>query len=84
MNLGIYTKMGNICFHHNKFLKDASRFFSEFAISDLINFIGILVNAYLAYWIVKKLQDKVNNKRVLKDHFINETKELNEVYIKHR
>jgi len=44
--------------------------------SDFIEVIGILVNFCLAIWIVKTIQNKLTNKRVLKDHFISEIKDL--------
>jgi hypothetical protein len=37
---------------------------------------GIFVSAGVGIWIVKTLQDKLANKRVLKDHIIDEVKEL--------
>lgn len=44
--------------------------------SDFIDVFGIIVNFFLAIWIVKTIQNKLTNKRVLKDHFISEIKEL--------
>ncbi|SHG37471.1 hypothetical protein SAMN05443549_103432 [Flavobacterium fluvii] len=44
--------------------------------SDCIEIFGIIVNFFLAIWIVRTIQNKLNNKRVLKDHFISEIKEL--------
>ena len=47
---------------------------------DCINIFGILVNAALAIWIVRVIQNKLTNNRVLKDHFINEVKEIRNEY----
>lgn len=44
--------------------------------SDYIEIFGIVVNSFLAIWIVKTIQSKLTNKRVLKDHFISEIIEL--------
>lgn len=41
---------------------------------------GLLVNAFLAFWIVKTIQNRLANKRVLKDHFISEIKEIRNEY----
>ncbi|MBK3516673.1 hypothetical protein [Carboxylicivirga marina] len=48
--------------------------------SEMIEASGIIINAILAYWIVRTIQDKLTNKRVLKDHFIEEIKEIRETY----
>ena len=48
--------------------------------TDWITLIGILVNAGLAFWIVRTIQNRLTNKRVLKDHFINEVKEIRNDY----
>ena len=45
-----------------------------------ISIIGILINSGLAIWIVKTIQNKLKNKRTLKDHFINEIKEIRSEY----
>lgn len=45
-------------------------------IPDWINIGGILINAFLAWWIVRTIQNKLTNKRVLKDHFICEVKDI--------
>lgn len=60
--------MGTTCF--------CLRFINSFDTSNWIDLIGIIVNAGLAYWIVKTIQNKLTNKRVLKDHFINEIKDI--------
>jgi len=52
----------------------------SFQPSDWIDLIGILVNSLLAIWIVRTIQSKLTNKRVLKDHFINEIKEIRNDY----
>lgn len=48
--------------------------------SDWIGIVGIIVNAALAYWIVSTIQNKLTNRRILKDHFINEVKEIRNEY----
>lgn len=45
-----------------------------------IEIASIVVNLFLAYWIVTTVQDKINNKRVLKDHLINEIKDIRYEY----
>jgi len=55
-------------------------FFSSLEAADWIALFGVLVNAGLAYWIVRTIQNKLTNKRVLKDHFINEMKEIRNDY----
>lgn len=44
--------------------------------SNYIDLLGISVNAVLAFWIIKTIQNKLTNKRVLKDHFISEIKDI--------
>lgn len=56
------------------------KFFSSFDTSNWIDLIGIIVNATLAYWIVRTIQNKLTNKRILKDHFISEIKEIRAEY----
>lgn len=41
---------------------------------------GTLVNAAFGFWIVRTIQGKMTDKRVLKDHFIVEIKELRSEY----
>lgn len=48
--------------------------------SNVIDLIGIIINAILAYWIVYTLQNRLTNKRVLKDHFIDEVKVIRDDY----
>lgn len=48
--------------------------------SDWIDICGILVNAILGLWIVLTIQNKLTNKRVLKDHFIGEIKDISLEY----
>jgi hypothetical protein len=55
-------------------------FFSSLEAADSIALLGVVVNAGLAYWIVRTIQNKLTNKRVLKDHFINEIKEIRNDY----
>lgn len=49
--------------------------------SDYINIAGIIINAVLAAWIIIKLQNKINNKRVLKDHLMSEMKSIRDEYL---
>lgn len=55
-------------------------FLSSLEPSDWISIMGLLVNAFLAFWIVKTIQNRLANKRVLKDHFISEIKEIRNEY----
>lgn len=48
--------------------------------SDWIDITGLLINSFLAFWIVKTIQNRLTNKRVLKDHFITEIKEIRNEY----
>ncbi|MCO5289632.1 MAG: hypothetical protein M9940_09455 [Bacteroidetes bacterium] len=48
--------------------------------SEWVSLLGIAVNSILAYWIVRTIQNKLTNKRVLKDHFILEMKEIRAEY----
>lgn len=50
--------------------------------SDWIDIIGIVVNACLGLWIVHTIQSRATNRRVLKDHFIAEVKNIREEYKK--
>ena len=49
-------------------------------ISDWIDLAAVVVNALLAYWIVSSMQNKLTNKRILKDYFIQELKEIRNEY----
>lgn len=49
-------------------------------VSDWIAIGAVLINGGLAFWIVRTIQNKLANKRVLKDHFIAEIKEVREQY----
>lgn len=51
-----------------------------FNTSDIIDISGIVVNIGLTIWIVIKIQNNLTNKRVLKDHFITEIKEIRAEY----
>jgi hypothetical protein len=42
----------------------------------LVNFIGIIVNGFLAWWIVNSIQKRMKDERTIKDHFILEIKDL--------
>lgn len=55
-------------------------FFDSLEASDWIDFIGIIVNSFLAYWIVRTIQNRLTNKRVLKDYFISEIKDIRTEY----
>lgn len=48
--------------------------------SDWINIGGVFANLCLTIYIVKVVQNKLTNRRVLKDHLINELKELRTEY----
>lgn len=50
--------------------------------SDYISVVGIIVNSLLAIWIVRTLQSNLANKRYLKDHLIQEIKNLRNEYSK--
>lgn len=56
---------------------------SIFGIDEFINISSILINAGIAIWIVHTIQNKLNNKRVLKDFYIDEVKELRYEYKKY-
>lgn len=51
-----------------------------FDFSNIIDIVGLFVNSFLAFWIVNTIQKKMADKRVLKDHFINEIKDLRSEY----
>lgn len=51
-----------------------------FSVSDCIALIGIIVNSALAIWIVTSVQNTLSNKRILKDHFIEEVKYIRDGY----
>lgn len=53
-----------------------------FNYGNLIDIIGIIVNFFLAIWIVRILQNNLTNKRYLKDHLIQEIKDLRSEYKK--
>jgi len=48
--------------------------FCNLQVSDWIDIISLAINSALAVWIVITIQNNLNNRRVLKDHFINEVK----------
>ena len=52
----------------------------ELTNSDWIELIGIIINSLLAIWIVVTIQSNLNNRRVLKDHFICEIKNIRDAY----
>ena len=55
-------------------------FLNSLKMGDVIVLLGIVINALLAYWIVHTIQYKLTNKRFLKDHFIDEIKEIRNDY----
>lgn len=61
-----------MCYHSLNYLETG----------DIISIIGVLVNSFLAIWIVKTLQNNLANKRYLKDHLIQEIKDLRNEYKK--
>jgi hypothetical protein len=56
---------------------------SIFEVADYINIVSIITNIILTIWIITNIQDKSNNKRFLKDHYINEIKDLKNDYKMH-
>ncbi len=48
--------------------------------SDWVDIVAIIINSILALWIISRLQNKITNKRVLKDHFITEIREIRNEY----
>lgn len=55
-------------------------FLDRVSISDWINIIGIIINSSLSIWLVITIQNRLTNKRVLKDHFITEIKDIRSEY----
>ena len=53
---------------------------SGFDTGNWISLAAICVNSILAIWIVKTIQYRLTNKRVLKDHLINEVKDIRSQY----
>jgi len=49
-------------------------------LSDWIEIAAIVVNALVAWWIVRTIQNRLTNNRVLKDHFIEEIKDIRNEY----
>lgn len=64
--------MGTTCCYLN--------FLSSLEAADWIAILGVIINAGLAIWIVRTIQNKLTNRRILKDHFINEIKEIRNEY----
>lgn len=52
----------------------------DLSFSDYLDIFSLIINSFLAIWIVYIIQNNLNNKRILKDHFINEIKELRKEY----
>lgn len=46
----------------------------------IVTFLSIIINSYLAYWIVKNIQAKQTNQRFLKDFLISEILKIKEEY----
>ena len=42
----------------------------------IVNLLGIIVNGFLAWWIVNSIQQKQNNERSIKDYFFEEIKDF--------
>ncbi|MEQ9313509.1 MAG: hypothetical protein RJQ05_13245 [Cytophagales bacterium] len=53
---------------------------SKVELGDWISILSLIVNSGLAIWLVLTLQNKLANQRVLKDHLINEIKDLRDQY----
>ena len=51
-----------------------------FSVDNCISILGIIINASVAIWIVKTIQNRFTNSRILKDHFIEEIKEIRDEY----
>lgn len=51
---------------------------SDQDLENIINCVGIVVNAFLAWWIVSNIQKKQSNDRSVKDHCVSEIKDLRE------
>lgn len=49
-------------------------------LSNWIEVSAIVVNALVAWWIVRTIQNRLTNNRVLKDHFIEEVKDIRNEY----
>lgn len=49
-------------------------------VSDVISILSIVVNAFIAIWVVSEIQKNTSNRRILKDHFINEVKDIKDLY----
>jgi hypothetical protein len=64
--MSLLKKIINMCFTETSLL----------SVSDIISIIGLFINSILAIWVVKTLQNNLANKRYLKDHLIEEIKEL--------
>lgn len=45
-----------------------------------LTLIGIVVGALVAVWVVKVIQNKLTDDRVLKDYFISEIKDIRDQY----
>lgn len=54
--------------------------FLSLTTSEWISVITLLVNSILAIWIARTIQNSFTNKRILKDHFINEVKDIRNDY----
>lgn len=49
-------------------------------VSAVIDFLGIIVAAWVAVWIVNTIQKKIDNLRSIKDHLINEIVDIRRLY----
>lgn len=55
--------------------------FSGLSTGDFIAILSLCLNLGFGIWVVYVLQNNLSNRRVLKDHFISEVKELRKEYI---
>ncbi|ATA83766.1 hypothetical protein [Capnocytophaga sputigena] len=61
-------------------METTTDFLERVSISDWISIIGIIINSSLSIWLVITIQNRLTNKRVLKDHFITEIKDIRSEY----
>lgn len=61
-------------------METTTDFLERVSISDWISIIGIIINSSLFIWLVITIQNRLTNKRVLKDHFITEIKDIRSEY----
>ena len=61
-------------------METTTDFLERVSISDWISIIGIIINSSLSILLVITIQNRLTNKRVLKDHFITEIKDIRSEY----